>query len=137
MKGVLSLGRPRALGLAGRQVAPVVAEAEAERLGQDPEPLIERAKEVLREVFPESYEPPAAVHVTRWGSDPFSLCSYATTTVGITADDFERLADPVEGRVLFAGEATFRERAGFVEGAMGSGIREARRVLGRDVDLTL
>jgi len=41
------------------------------------------------------------------------------------------------GRVLFAGEATYREHAGFVEGAMASGIREVRRILGSEFDLYL
>jgi len=108
-----------------------------DRLAQDRETFAERGCEVLKEVFPDTYQAPTAVHVTNWGSDPFSLCSYSTPVIGVTARDYEQLAEPVEGRVLFAGEATYRERAGFVEGAMGSGVREARRILGRDADLVL
>lgn len=92
---------------------------------------------MLKEIFPDTYQPPTATHVTSWGSDPFSLCSYSTPAIGVSVSDYEQLAEPIAGRVLFAGEATYRQRAGFVEGAIGSGIREARRILGRDVDLIL
>ncbi|MEM7342795.1 MAG: FAD-dependent oxidoreductase, partial [Chloroflexota bacterium] len=107
------------------------------RMADDAEPFIERATEVLKKIFPDSYQDPTAVHVTNWGKDPFSRGSYSTPAIGVSAKDYEQLAQPVAGRVLFAGEATYREHAGFVEGAMGSGIREARRILGREVDLFL
>ena len=37
---------------------------------------------------------------------------------------------PVGGRVLFAGEHTQSARVGYADGAMTSGIREAKRLLG-------
>ena len=40
------------------------------------------------------------------------------------------LAKPVGGRVLFAGEAT-HHRLGYADGAMSSGVREAKRLLRR------
>jgi len=107
------------------------------RLMKDSEPLIEEATGILQTIFPDSYQSPTAVHVTNWGNDPFSRGSYSTPAVTISAEDYDQLAQPIAGRVLFAGEATYRERAGFVEGAIGSGIREARRILGREVDLVL
>ncbi len=110
---------------------------QVEAMATDPQPFIERAGEVLKEIFPDTYRAPTAVHVTGWGVDPFSLGSYSTPAIGVSADDYEELAAPVAGRVLFAGEATDRQHAGFVEGAIGSGVREARRILGREVDLTL
>jgi polyamine oxidase len=110
---------------------------QAEDMAEDQQPFIERAGEVLQEIFPDTYRAPTAVHVTGWGVDPFSLGSYSAPTIGVSVDDYEQLAAPVAGRVLFAGEATYREHAGFVEGAIGSGIREARRILGRDVDLAV
>ena len=107
------------------------------RLMKDSEPLIEEATGILQTIFPDSYQPPTAVHVTNWGNDPFSRGSYSTPAITVSAEDYDQLAQPIAGRVLFAGEATYRERAGFVEGAIGSGIREARRILGREVDLVL
>ena len=38
------------------------------------------------------------------------------------------LAKPVGGRILFAGEAT-HHRLGYADGAMSSGVREAKRLL--------
>ena len=124
-----SAGRPTLVAfLTGEQV---------QRFARDAKPLAEEAQAVLKQIFPATYQAPTATHVTDWASDPFSQCSYSTPTIGVSAGDYEHLAEPTAGRVLFAGDATYRERAGFVEGAIGSGIREARRILGRDVDLTL
>ena len=124
-----SAGRPMLVAfLTGEQV---------QRFARDSQPLAEQAQTVLKEIFPDTYLAPTATHVTSWATDPFSLCSYSTPTIGVSAADYEHLAKPTADRVLFAGEATYRERAGFVEGAIGSGIREARRILGRDVDLVL
>ncbi len=124
-----SAGRPMLVAfVTGEQV---------QRCARDSQPLADRAQAVLRDIFPDTYQAPTATRVTDWGTDPFSLCSYSTPTVGVSAADYDQLAEPTAGRVLFAGEATYRERSGFVEGAIGSGIREARRILGRDVDLEL
>ena len=112
-----------------------LAGQQADDMAQDPQRFIDRASEVLEEIFPDAYRAPNAMHVTTWGTDPYSLGSYSAPTIGVTADDYEQLAEPVAGRVLFAGEATYREHAGFVEGAIGSGVREARRILGREADL--
>jgi hypothetical protein len=50
--------------------------------------------------------------------------------VGASPADFDTLAEPLGGRVLFAGEATNAARFGFADGALSSGIREAKRLLG-------
>lgn len=110
---------------------------QSRRLAADSEPLIERATEILQAMFPDKYQEPIAVHVTTWQKDRFAGGSYSTPVVSTSPEDYDRLATPVAGRVLFAGEATYREHAGFVEGAMGSGVREARRILGQAVDLVL
>jgi monoamine oxidase len=39
------------------------------------------------------------------------------------------VSDPVGGRLLFAGEATTPARFAFTDGAVLSGIREAKRLL--------
>jgi len=40
------------------------------------------------------------------------------------------LAEPLRGRLLFAGEATSRTRHSTADGAMGTEIRDAKRLLG-------
>ena len=73
---------------------------------------------------------PTDVVVTRWGNDPFSHGSYSYIPVGATPADQTALAAPVAGRILFAGEASSKERFGYADGAFSTGIREAKRLLG-------
>jgi monoamine oxidase len=80
---------------------------------------------VLRHVFGERATQPAAIERTAWDSDPFSLGSYTYISIGGTPAAFEALAEPIEGRVLFAGEATYRHHWGCTQGAYVSGLREA------------
>nr|WP_090276838.1 FAD-dependent oxidoreductase [Mycolicibacterium komanii]CRL70355.1 monoamine oxidase [Mycolicibacterium komanii] len=73
---------------------------------------------------------PTGTIVTRWGTDPYSLGSYSFIAVGSSPDDMSVLGEPVDERLLFAGEATNPEFFGTVHGAYLSGIREAERILG-------
>ena len=80
---------------------------------------------------------PTAVLVSSWGADPYSRGAYSSIPLGASEDDVKRLAQPAHGRVLFAGEATSAIRLGFADGAMGTGVREAKRLLRVDaVELT-
>ena len=49
---------------------------------------------------------------------------------GCSNADLDLLGAPVAGRILFAGEHTHSARVGYADGAMTSGIREAKRLLG-------
>ncbi len=118
-------------------LASIISGDQSRRLAADSEPLIDEATAILKRMFPDTYQDPTAVYVTNWQKDRFAGGSYSTPVARSSVEDYDRLASPVAGRVLFAGEATYADRAGFVEGAMGSGVREARRILGQDVDLVL
>lgn len=72
---------------------------------------------------------PRAWQVTNWGGDRFTEGGYTATALGASPDDFDVLAAPVDGRVLFCGEHTHRHRYAHADGAMTTGIREAKRVL--------
>ncbi len=50
-------------------------------------------------------------------------------TPGSTNADLDELGTPQGDRVLFAGEHTQGARAGYADGAMNSGVREAKRLL--------
>ncbi len=67
---------------------------------------------------------------TNWAGDPWTRGGYTYCRPGSGYDDIATLAEPVAGRVLFAGEATSRERVGYADGALTTGIREAKRLLG-------
>lgn len=74
--------------------------------------------------------PPTGSLVTRWAADPYARGSYSFIAVGSSPDDMETLAEPVDDRLAFAGEATNAEFFGTVHGAYLSGVREAERILG-------
>jgi polyamine oxidase len=77
--------------------------------------------------------PPADVVASEWTNDAYSRGAYSFVRLGSSREDLDRLGEPIDGRLLFAGEATGSARAGFADGAMGTGIREAKRLLGTAV----
>ena len=73
---------------------------------------------------------PVAIAVTGWATDPYSGGAYTHVPPGSANADLDLLGTPVAGRLLFAGEHTQSARLGYADGAMTSGIREAKRLLG-------
>ena len=64
-----------------------------------------------------------------WGADPWALGAYTVPVSGID-DASRRWAEPVDGVLFFAGEATAdRGLRGLVQGAISSGLRAARDLL--------
>jgi monoamine oxidase len=87
------------------------------------------------------YDEPLPAAPTGWAStdwlhDEYAHGAYAHIRPGEHASDFAALGEPID-RLCFAGEHTTLERAGYADGAMTSGLREAKRLLRRtSVDLT-
>lgn len=100
--------------------------ASLERLGDDE--IAGRAQKALRTMLGSRVPEPTGVRITRWGSDPFSFGSYSFIPVGGSAASYDALAEPVGGRLFFAGEATNRRYPATVHGAFLSGVREAERI---------
>jgi monoamine oxidase len=73
---------------------------------------------------------PVAVAVTGWADDPWAAGAYTHVPPGSSNADLDLLGTPLAGRLLFAGEHTQSGRLGYADGAMTSGIREAKRLLG-------
>ena len=73
---------------------------------------------------------PVAIAVTGWADDPYAAGAYTHVPPGSSNADLDLLGTPVAGRLLFAGEHTQSARLGYADGAMTSGIREAKRLLG-------
>ena len=86
---------------------------------------------MLAEAIGSSPPAPAAVAVTSWATDPDSGGAYTHIPPGAAPADADLLGEPVGGRLLFAGEHTQSARMAYADGAMTSGIREAKRLLGR------
>jgi polyamine oxidase len=82
----------------------------------------------MREILGRDIPAPVDWKTTDWQGNRFTRGAYSTILVGSTLAELDVLAAPVGGRVLFAGEAT-HHRLGYADGALSSGIREAKRLL--------
>lgn len=92
------------------------------------EETVEHAMASIRKMFRKAPDPVEHL-ITDWVADPFARGSFSYTAVGATDQDRTVLAEPIEGQVFFAGEATEIEHSATVHGAMLSGLREAARIL--------
>ena len=71
-----------------------------------------------------------AWYTHNWQADPFSLGAYSYVPAG-SLPAVEKLTEPIEDTLYFAGEATDTEgHWGTVHGAMATGVRAARQILG-------
>ena len=69
--------------------------------------IVEQCVEVLRQMFPhEQIQSPLGSIVSRWGADPFAQMSYSYAAVGSSGEDYDAMAEDIEGRIFFAGEVT-------------------------------
>jgi len=83
----------------------------------------------LRSVFGAAAVPRPTAHIiTRWRSDPHARMSYSYLPPGSHGSAYDLLAAPVDGQLLFAGEATNRHHPTTAAGAFDSGLREAVRL---------
>jgi monoamine oxidase len=83
---------------------------------------------ILRTMYGSEVPEPSNMLVTRWSTDPHSLGAYSYTGTGVVPADFDDLAEPVAGRVFFAGEHTRFDYHGTLHGAYLSGIDAADKV---------
>ena len=112
-------------------VAHVFHSATGRVLGGPPEQAGDWLLDQLSEVLGSPCPRPSAVAVTGWAHDPYTGGAYSHVPPEAEPADLDLLGEPVEGRVLFAGEHTQSARVGYADGAMSSGIREAKRLLRR------
>ena len=89
------------------------------------------ALDMLAEAIGAACPQPVAVAVTSWATDPYAGGAYTHIPPGASPGDADLLGEPVGGRLLFAGEHTQSARLAYADGALTSGIREAKRLLGR------
>lgn len=71
---------------------------------------------------------PASSVRSTWTTDPFSRGGASYTPVGVLAATRLALAEPVDERIFFAGEATDPDAPGTVRGALRSGRRAAEEL---------
>ncbi|XP_030644941.1 lysine-specific histone demethylase 1B [Chanos chanos] len=95
---------------------------------QDKE-IVDLCMKVLRELFKEQEVPePLRYFVTRWSKDTWSQMSYSFVRTGGSGEAYDIIAEDVQGKVFFAGEATNRHFPQTVTGAYLSGVREASKI---------
>ncbi len=73
---------------------------------------------------------PAGFVRTDWSQDPNALGAYSYLPVGATPKLRDALAEPVDGVLYFAGEATWRDNPSTVHGAQASGAAAAEAIDG-------
>ena len=97
------------------------------------EAVLEQALETLSRIFglrmPALRAELEAWQLVNWQREPFTRGGYCVIPAG-ALEDLERLAEPVDGTLFFAGEATNTEgEEGTVHGALETGLRAARMIL--------
>ncbi len=92
--------------------------------------VVARLRELIGEAIGGTAPEPIAVIRSAWAADPYTRGAYTYVPTGASRHDLDALGEPVAGRLLFAGEATSSARVAFADGAMTTGIREAKRLTG-------
>ena len=69
---------------------------------------------------------PIAWHVARWGDDPWSAGSWTALAPGGTPQHRVELGEPIDGRLIVAGDTTNPVAASMIHGAYDEGLRAAR-----------
>jgi monoamine oxidase len=83
----------------------------------------------LRRIYGADIPEPNDLCLTDWSTDPQSLGPFAIPLVGSTAKHYGALAEPIGGKLFFAGEHTNFEYRASVHGAYLSGLRAAKQVM--------
>lgn len=107
----------------------VFASAANHVLDAAPDEAAKWVLEMLSESVGAPCPTPTAVAVSGWANDHRSGGAYTHIPPGASPADIDLLGEPIGGRLLFAGEHTQSARVAYADGAMVSGIREAKRLL--------
>jgi len=82
----------------------------------------------LKTIFGNSIPQPETMLATRWSQDQYSYSSYSYMAVGATPYDCSILAEQIDNRLFFAGEATSERFFATTHGAYLSGMREGEKI---------
>ncbi|XP_009988322.1 PREDICTED: lysine-specific histone demethylase 1B isoform X2 [Tauraco erythrolophus] len=95
----------------------------------DDKQVLQQCMTVLRELFKEQEVPdPVKFFVTRWSKDPWLQMAYSFVKTGGSGEAYDIIAEDIQGKIFFAGEATNRHFPQTVTGAYLSGVREASKI---------
>ncbi|XP_054237763.1 lysine-specific histone demethylase 2 isoform X2 [Indicator indicator] len=95
----------------------------------DDKQVLQQCMTVLQELFKEQEVPdPVKFFVTRWSTDPWLQMAYSFVKTGGSGEAYDIIAEDIQGKIFFAGEATNRHFPQTVTGAYLSGVREASKI---------
>ena len=97
--------------------------------GLSDDDAVREAYQVLQGMYGSDIPAPTGVVRTQWGSNPFIRGAFSYNKLGAEGEDRNVLAQSLENRLFFAGEATHRHKFGSVGGAYLSGQRVTREIL--------
>lgn len=107
----------------------ITGEAVTSIMEMEDDKIVEELMKVLRALFKEQKVPePVKYFITRWRNDMWSRMSYSFVKTGGSGEAYDIIAEDVQGKVFFAGEATNRHFPQTVTGAYLSGVREASKI---------
>ena len=66
-----------------------------------------------------------------WAEDKWTLCGYSAPTIGQVTSIYPNLEAGFGDRLFFAGEYASLRFSGYMEGALDSGARVARKLAGK------
>jgi monoamine oxidase len=97
---------------------------------QNQDEVVKEIRNTLQKMFPDKVIPlPVGSYTTNWNQDSFSYGSYSYISVMQNYEDPLYLAEPINNRLLFSGEATSTDTYGYAHGALLSARREVTRLL--------
>jgi monoamine oxidase len=96
-----------------------------------PEEAGKWAMNILKNIFGQNIPNPVKVIRSDWSTDPFALEAYSFLQTGSTPADIEALAEPIDSKVFFAGEATCRQHWACVHSAYVSGVTAAAAIMNK------
>ncbi|CAF1317962.1 unnamed protein product [Adineta ricciae] len=92
--------------------------------------IVQEIQDSIQKMFPQIAIPtPTEIYMSNWNEDVYFRGSYSFISIDQKLDDPLRLSEPVENRLLFAGEATSSDNYGYSHGALLTARREVTRLL--------
>jgi len=90
--------------------------------------IIAEAMKSLRAIYGELVTQPTHYAISRWSLDENTYWAYSFVPVGATDKYYDTLAESIDNKIFFAGEATHKDHHSTVLWAYLSGKREAKKI---------
>lgn len=119
-------GKPILVALYGGDVARHMEYLEQDNIAEFENQLLAP----LKNIYGDKFQSPEEILTTKWQTDPYTLGAYSYLPSDSKLDCFDKLAEPIENKVYFSGEATDNKYYATAHGAYMSGMRVANEIMG-------